>query len=80
MAEDCITHTHTAVLPHGYRATFGWSQGGGLTIEWAPGVPKIESARHRRRFFEAYQQARRGFIADVATMIGGPVLVLDMTG
>lgn len=73
------TITRTASLPMGFKATFSWSEGA-LSIAWAPEVPRITSPRHRRRFFEAYQLARRWFLTDVATTIGGAVLVADITG
>jgi hypothetical protein len=73
------TITRTAPLPMGFAATFIWSEGE-LTIEWAPSVPHITSARHRRKFFEAYQAARRSSFTDVATTIGGAVLIADTTG
>jgi hypothetical protein len=53
------TITHTADLPHGYRATFAWSKAGGLKVEWAPDTPRIHSRRQWRKFFAAYQAARR---------------------
>jgi hypothetical protein len=72
---------HTASLPLGFVATFTWTgEGEPMSIEWKPTVPRIHSPRHRRRFIAAYEQARREFMRDVATTIGGSVLVADLTG
>ncbi len=70
--------THTARLLFGYRVTFAWD--GSLRVEWEPDVPVIRSARHRRKFFKAYSLARREFMRDEATTIGGNVGIADMTG
>ncbi len=75
------TITRTLALPMGYRATFSFTPATqALQIEWEPAVPSIQSPRHRRKFFEAYQDARREFFVDVATSIGGAVAVADLTG
>jgi hypothetical protein len=66
-------------LPLGYRVTFDWS-GNALTTKWEPDVPAIRSSRSRHRFFRAYQAARADFLHDVATVIGGKVLVIDTNG
>jgi hypothetical protein len=74
---------HTAVLPHGFRATFEWEPPPArpdvfaMNVRWHPGVPHIHSARHRRKFLAAYQAARREFLTMIATIIGGNVLVAD---
>ncbi len=68
----------TTALPLGYSATFVWD--GTLSIEWSPDVPRIRSPRHWRKFFAAYQAARRDFFKDVATTLGGAVGVADLTG
>jgi hypothetical protein len=47
----CIKQT--APVPHGYRATFRWSDTAGLTLEWEPEVPHIRKPRHLRRFGDA---------------------------
>jgi hypothetical protein len=78
MSADTIPHT--ARLPHGYRVQFTWSPGSGLKVEWDPDAPRVHSARHRRKFFEAYAAARRDFLRDVATSIGGSVGVVDVPG
>jgi hypothetical protein len=41
-------------------------------------VPLIRKARARRKFFEAYQAARRSFLEEVAAVIGGDALILDI--
>lgn len=71
-------HRRTARLPHGYRVTFRFSPDVGLATEWTPHEPRIKSARAFRRFFEAYKSERDVFMRDIATMIGGPVLVADV--
>jgi hypothetical protein len=43
-------------------------------------VPRINSRRHQRKFLEAYANARREFMTDVAATIGGGVLVVDTDG
>jgi hypothetical protein len=74
MISDLI---HTAHLPLGCVAEFRWT-GGGMKVEWLPDVPVVRSPRHRRKFFEAYQAARRDFLTDVATTLGGNVGVVDI--
>jgi hypothetical protein len=74
----CITRT--AALPLGYQATFRWTKAGGLNVEWQPTTPCIRSARHWRRLFDAYSAARRQFFRDVATTLGGAVMIADLTG
>jgi hypothetical protein len=69
-------HTRTYQLPHGYTAEFFHSPGR-LEVRWLPDVPHIREARHRRKFFEAYQAARRDFIKEVAVLIGGNILIVD---
>jgi hypothetical protein len=72
--------THVASLPHGSRAQFVWSAEGRFRVEWDPAAPNIRSGRHRRKFFKAYASARRRFLTDVATVIGGPVGIVDVPG
>jgi hypothetical protein len=43
-------------------------------------VPHIQSPRAQRKFRDAYNAARRAFFTDVATTIGGSVLVADIDG
>jgi hypothetical protein len=62
-------------LPFGYSVTFRWN--GNLTARWEPDVPRIRTARAQRRFFNAYQTARRDFFQEVAAIVGGNVLVVD---
>jgi hypothetical protein len=71
----------TVDLPFGYRATFRWSRAMGSGVEWEPDVPRnIRSPRARRKLFEAYSAARRSFNQDVATTIGGAILIVDLDG
>jgi hypothetical protein len=65
-------------LPLGYRVTFCWQPGEHFQLRWSPDVPLIRKARARRKFFEAYQAARRSFLEEVAAVIGGDVLILDI--
>lgn len=71
-------HKRTVRLPHGYRVTFTFSPVDGFATEWAPHEPRINSSRAFRRFFAAYKNERDAFIRDLATMIGGTVLVADV--
>jgi hypothetical protein len=77
---QALTIEHTASLPFGYRATFRWSPASGLDVQWTPDVPVIRQTRRRRRFLAAYDAARNAFLAEIATTIGGNVLVLDSDG
>jgi hypothetical protein len=56
-------------LPLGYRVTFCWQPGEHFQLRWCPDVPLIRKARARRKFFEAYQAARRSFLEEVAAVI-----------
>jgi hypothetical protein len=77
---EAKTIRHTAKLPFGYEATFIWRDGD-LNVQWAPEAPRIESSRRaQRKFREAYNAARRSFYRDVATCIGGAVVVADVDG
>lgn len=71
---------HTAKLPSGYEATFIWSAKDGIAVEWNPDVPRIKSPRAFRKFREAYNAARRAFYGDIATCIGGNVMIVDNDG
>jgi hypothetical protein len=65
-------------LPLGYRVTFCWQPGEHFQLRWCPDVPLIRKARAWRKFFEAYQAARRSFLEEVAAVIGGDVSILDI--
>lgn len=80
MTEDTTEIRHAANLPFGYQATFIWSKAGGTKVEWNPAVPRITAARAFRKFREAYDAARRSFNQDVATSIGGSILIVDLDG
>jgi hypothetical protein len=63
-------------LPLGYTATFCWRDGD-LQVEWESDFPVIRKERHRRKFIDAYQAARRSFWEEVAAVLGGSILVVD---
>jgi hypothetical protein len=67
-------------LPFGYQATFQWQPESGFKVRWEPDRPLIHKSRAKRRFFTAYQAARRSFFEDVAAFVGGKVLVIDSPG
>jgi hypothetical protein len=72
-------HERTMTLPFGYRVTFHWN-GTALSAAWTPDLPVIRRERAHRKFVAAYVAARNEFIADIATMVGGAVLVMDPEG
>jgi hypothetical protein len=63
-------------LPFGFTATFHW-QPGILNVHWAPAPPRIRKARSQRKFFEAYQAARRSFLEEVSATMSGKILIVD---
>ena len=67
-------------LPFGYSATFQWKPESGVKVRWEPERPLIRQTRAQRKFFEAYQAARRSFFEDVAAVVGGKVLIVDAPG
>ena len=72
---------HIARLPHGYVAIFRWhDRQTPMAVEWTPDVPCIRSNRARRKFFSAYAAARGEFMTDVAAVLGGAVVVADVSG
>ena len=75
-----MTIKHTAHLPNGFTAEFSWGPANALRIEWEPDVPRIRLPRRRAKFFAAYVAARREFMTDVATSIGGNFAVIDFAG
>jgi hypothetical protein len=66
-------------LPYGYEVEFAVGPFG-LSREWYPACPVFRSRRAGRRFLEAYQEARADFLRDVASMLGGTVVVADTEG
>lgn len=72
-------HARTSALPFGCTVTFRWSANS-LSVEWEPTIPALRSQRARSQFLRAYQEARNDFLRDVATMLGGNVLVIDTNG
>lgn len=74
-------HARTLALPMGIKVTFVFLRSANtIRVEWDPYIPEIRSPRHRRKFFEAYQAARRSFAEDIATIIGSSVGVADLNG
>jgi hypothetical protein len=67
-------------LPFGYQATFQWKPESGFKVRWEPDRPLIRQTRAQRKFFEAYQAARRSFLEDIAAIVGGKVLIVDAPG
>lgn len=67
-------------LPFGYQAKFCWCSGELCGVRWFPNTPLIHKARAQRKFFAAYQVARRSFLEEVAAVIGGHILILDKSG
>jgi hypothetical protein len=66
--------SRTFNLPFGYTATFFFPPG---DVCWAPDFPRIRQRRARRKFFAAYQAARRSFSEEVAVVVGGSVMIVD---
>ncbi|RWH76853.1 MAG: hypothetical protein EOQ86_19690 [Mesorhizobium sp.] len=66
-------------LTHGYEVEFAVGSFG-LSRKWYPACPVFRSRRAGRRFLEAYRKARADFLRDLATMLGGPVVVADTEG
>lgn len=72
--------SRTFQLPFGYCATFRWRPGELLEVRWTPDRPLIRKERSQRKFFAAYQAARRSFLEEVAAVVGGNVLIIDCGG
>jgi hypothetical protein len=49
-------------------------------VAWEPNPPDIRSNRAWRKFRDAYNAARRSFMTDIATVVGGSALILDIDG
>jgi hypothetical protein len=64
-------------LPFGYKATFRFDDLSHWEVSWEPDLPRLRTGRARRKFMAAYQAARRDFLAEVAAVVGGSVLVAD---
>jgi hypothetical protein len=62
-------------LPFGYQVMFQSHPGGLCEARWSPDVPLIRKAPARRKFFEAYQSARRSFLEELAAVIGGRLAI-----
>jgi hypothetical protein len=75
-------HRRTARLPFGFACTFLFRGNIGMHVEWLPRTP-LETdmgQRAKNRFIRAYDEARREFLTEVATMTGEPVMVVDFSG
>ncbi|RJT36220.1 hypothetical protein D3227_21210 [Mesorhizobium waimense] len=66
-------------LTHGYEVEFT-AGASGLSRVWYPAPPVFRSRRAGRRFLEAYRAARNDFVRDMATMLGGTIVVCDTEG
>jgi hypothetical protein len=80
MKPNTAAHQRIARLPYGYTVTFGYGPEIGLRFEWEPDVPRIRSPRAQRRFYAAYAAARDEFLAEIAVLINGSVMVADVGG
>lgn len=75
-----MQHIRRFKLPHGVHVKFSYPVPHGVMhVEWDPAMPEFTSNRAARRFEEAYRAARDTFMQDIAQLIGGKVLVLDLT-
>jgi hypothetical protein len=73
-----MTEQRKYALPFGYAVTFRYDRASGLAAEWDPSVPVIRKEKARRKFFEAYKQTRRDFMTEIAAVLGGGVLIVDI--
>jgi hypothetical protein len=85
MSARCLARAYR--LPHGFTAEFkaeldrikpGEVNPSGNTCEWSPHVPYIRSASARRKFLQAYIAVRDDFLRDLARVIGGSILNIDL--
>ena len=65
-------------LPFGYAATFVWAGDGALMVCWEPGPPQIRNERAQRQFFKAYKAARQDFYTEIAALVGGACMIIDV--
>ena len=56
----------TVCLPYGTRLTFRF--GVGFEVEWHEGPPRIALPRARRKFMDAYREARMSFDLDTGEL------------
>jgi hypothetical protein len=66
--------------PFGYQVTFQLHPGGLCEARWSPDVPLIRKAPARRKFFEASHSARRFFLDELAAVVDGDIVILDISG
>jgi hypothetical protein len=72
-------HRRRFKLHHGVRVTFSFSSPQtGVQCEWDPAIPRFTSNSAARKFEKAYRAARDSFFEDVAQLIGGAVLNVDV--
>jgi hypothetical protein len=76
-----MKHIRRFKLLHGVRVTFRFDGKPPLRLEceWDPEVPEFTSPRVARRFERAYLAARNEFMREVAQLIGGTILVADLS-
>jgi hypothetical protein len=72
-----VPHRLSARVGYRYRATFRTLpdavRGDGLQVQWSPKVPRQLSCNER----EDYEEARNRFIAEVAELMDGEILLID---
>jgi hypothetical protein len=74
-----MQHIRRFKLPHGVRVTFSFPAPPlGISCEWDPEMPRFVSNRAASRFEKAYLAARDEFMQDVAQLIAGAVLTIDL--
>jgi hypothetical protein len=74
-ADSVIEHAFD--LPLGYCATFIWrGPDEPIEVHWSPDLPQIRKSRLQRKLLAAYETARRDFFENVATVLGGRILIL----
>jgi hypothetical protein len=74
-----VLHQRSFPLPFGRSANFKYGPDG-VSCVIRPEPAAIRSSRARRRFIDAYRTARRDFMADLAVLLNGPVIVADEMG
>jgi hypothetical protein len=73
--------TRTFDLPYRHRVTFIYSREAGFRTEWTPDLPRntLRSQRATNRMISAYLKARSEFADELATVLGGDVLVASLS-
>ncbi len=67
-------------LPFSCSVTFTWAPPDSITVEWDPCVPSIRERRAQRKFRAAYNDCRREFWQEVASVTGKSIAILDTDG